>query len=85
MMFVVDFEYHRLQQRIDLQPLIEFQCCLLYTSKPGKESGGYCTFLPNWKMPFIFANFNGTKGDVEVFTHEGGHAYHCLLYTSRCV
>lgn len=44
-------------------------------AKPGKEGGGYCTFLPNWHMPFIFANFNGTKGDVEVFTHEGGHAY----------
>ena len=26
-------------------------------------------------MPFIFANFNGTKGDVEVFTHEIGHAF----------
>lgn len=48
-------------------------------AKPGKESGGYCTFLPNWKMPFIFANFNGTKGDVEVFTHEGGHAYHAFV------
>lgn len=48
-------------------------------AKPGKESGGYCTFLPNWKMPFIFANFNGTKGDVEVFTHEGGHAYQAFV------
>jgi M3 family oligoendopeptidase len=26
-------------------------------------------------MPFIFANFNGTRGDVEVFTHEVGHAF----------
>ena len=26
-------------------------------------------------MPFIFANFNGTQGDVEVVTHEAGHAF----------
>ena len=48
-------------------------------AKPGKETGGYCTFLPNWQMPFIFANFNGTKDDVEVFTHEGGHAYQAYV------
>lgn len=44
-------------------------------AKPGKEAGGYCTDLPNYKAPFIFANFNGTKGDVEVMTHEAGHAF----------
>ena len=32
-------------------------------------------------VPFIFANFNGTKHDVEVFTHEMGHAYQA--YQSR--
>ena len=26
-------------------------------------------------MPFIFANFNGTSGDVDVITHECGHAF----------
>ncbi len=44
-------------------------------SKPGKANGGYCTFLPEYKMPFIFSNFNGTSADVEVLTHENGHAF----------
>ncbi|MFB4160902.1 M3 family oligoendopeptidase [Geomicrobium sp. JSM 1781026] len=43
-------------------------------SRDGKESGGYCTFLPNENVPFVFANFNGTAGDVGVLTHEIGHA-----------
>ena len=44
-------------------------------SRPGKAGGGYCTTLTAWKMPFIFANFNGTSHDVEVITHEAGHAF----------
>lgn len=44
-------------------------------SKPGKAPGGYCTSLPAYKMPFIFSNFNGTAGDVDVLTHEAGHAF----------
>lgn len=44
-------------------------------STEGKEGGGYCTELPDYDMPFIFANFNGTQGDVEVVTHEAGHAF----------
>ena len=44
-------------------------------SKPGKASGGYCTSLYAIKSPFIFANFNGTAHDVEVITHEAGHAF----------
>ena len=43
-------------------------------SKKGKAVGGYCTSLPDFRSPFIFANFNGTAGDVEVLTHEAGHA-----------
>ena len=48
-------------------------------SKKGKASGGYCTQLADYKVPFIFANFNGTADDVEVITHEAGHAfaYYC--------
>ena len=42
---------------------------------PGKQAGGYCTELPAYHTPFIFANFNGTQGDVEVVTHEAGHAF----------
>ena len=44
-------------------------------STEGKEAGGYCTSLEAYERPFIFANFNGTKGDVEVVTHEAGHAF----------
>ncbi len=44
-------------------------------SKEGKAGGGYCTGVPDYQVPFIFANFNGTQGDVEVVTHEAGHAF----------
>jgi M3 family oligoendopeptidase len=44
-------------------------------STEGKQAGGYCTGLPDYEVPFIFANFNGTQGDVEVVTHEAGHAF----------
>lgn len=44
-------------------------------SKPGKAAGGYCTGLPDYRVPFIFANFNGTNGDVETLTHEAGHGF----------
>jgi M3 family oligoendopeptidase len=44
-------------------------------TRAGKAGGGFCTSFPEYGVPFIFANFNGTKGDVEVFTHEMGHAF----------
>ncbi len=50
-------------------------------TKKGKAGGGYCTMFQNYKAPFIFANFNGTIGDVDVLTHEAGHAFQC--YQSR--
>lgn len=50
-------------------------------SRPGKAGGGYCTTLTAYKTPYIFANFNGTSGDVEVITHEAGHAF--ASWTSR--
>lgn len=46
-------------------------------TRPGKAGGGFCTGFPTYDVPYIFANFNGTKGDVEVFTHEVGHAFQC--------
>ena len=52
-------------------------------STEGKEGGGYCTELPDYDVPFIFANFNGTQGDVEVVTHEAGHAFEAYLNISR--
>ena len=44
-------------------------------SKDGKAPGGYCTDFPLYKAPFIFSNFGGTSGDVDVLTHEAGHAF----------
>jgi M3 family oligoendopeptidase len=48
-------------------------------NRDGKAGGGFCTSFPVYGVPYIFANFNGTKGDVEVFTHEMGHAFQSYL------
>ena len=48
-------------------------------SKKGKMAGGYCTIIPDYKSPFIFSNFNGTSGDIDVLTHEAGHAFQVYL------
>ncbi len=48
-------------------------------AKEGKQSGGYMTYFPVYKAPFIFSNFNGTSGDVDVLTHEFGHAFQGYL------
>ena len=48
-------------------------------TRQGKAAGGYCSYLPNYKSPFIFANFNGTSGDIDVLTHEAGHAFAAYL------
>jgi len=50
-------------------------------AKPNKQGGGYCTYLPDYRAPYIFANFNGTSHDVDVLTHEAGHAFQ--VYQSR--
>ncbi len=52
-------------------------------STEGKQSGGYCTDIADYGVPFIFANFNGTQGDVEVVTHEAGHAFAGWLNRDR--
>lgn len=50
-------------------------------SRDGKSTGGYCTFMSEFKAPFIFSNFNGTSGDIDVLTHEAGHAFQ--IYSSK--
>ena len=52
-------------------------------STEGKAGGGYCTGIMDYKVPFIFANFNGTQHDVEVVTHEAGHAFACWTNRNR--
>ena len=48
-------------------------------ARKGKAPGGYMTYFPKYKAPFIFSNFNGTQGDVNVLCHEGGHAFQGYL------
>ncbi len=48
-------------------------------TRRGKSGGGFCTFLPEHKAPYIFANFNGTSHDIDVLTHEAGHAFAAYL------
>ena len=50
-------------------------------NKDGKQGGGYCSYINDYKVPFIFSNFNGTSADIDVLTHEVGHAFQ--VYQSR--
>lgn len=52
-------------------------------SSEGKRNGGFCTIIPDEKIPFVFANFNGTASDIEDLVHEIGHAFQ--NYQSRNV
>ncbi len=44
-------------------------------NRPGKASTGYMTALPVYKAPFVFSCFNQTIFDMQVLTHELGHAF----------
>ncbi len=59
----VFFEFMKEYELLDLE------------ARQGKAGGGYMTYFPDYKAPFIFSNFNGTSGDVDVLTHEFGHAF----------
>ena len=48
-------------------------------TRPGKRMGGYMTRFSSYQAPFIFSNFNGTSADVDVLTHEAGHAFQGYL------
>ncbi len=50
-------------------------------TKTDKAPGGYCSFIDKYRAPFIFSNFNGTSGDIDVLTHEAGHAFQ--VYSSK--
>ena len=53
-----------------------------FVTRENKHLGGYMTMLPDYKAPFIFSNFNGTSADIDVLTHEAGHAFQGY-YASR--
>ncbi|MGX6442140.1 M3 family oligoendopeptidase [Neobacillus sp. K501] len=65
-------EFFKFMQENNLMDLV---------AKKGKAGGGYCTYIEDFKAPFIFSNFNGTSGDIDVLTHEAGHAFQ--VYSSR--
>jgi M3 family oligoendopeptidase len=44
-------------------------------NRPGKAIGAYCTQFPTHRIPFVFANFNGSRSDVRTLMHELGHAF----------
>jgi M3 family oligoendopeptidase len=44
-------------------------------NRPGKALGAYCTQFPTRNVPFVFANFNGSRSDVRTLMHELGHAF----------
>jgi M3 family oligoendopeptidase len=50
-------------------------------NRDGKATGGYCTYISKYEAPYIFSNFNGTSGDIDVLTHEAGHAFQ--VWSSR--
>lgn len=68
--------YHELSPETDafFQYMVDHELMDL-VNKPNKAGGGYCTFLSQSRSPFIFSNFNGTSGDIDVLTHEAGHAF----------
>ncbi|MCI6740315.1 MAG: M3 family oligoendopeptidase [Bacteroidales bacterium] len=47
-------------------------------TKPGKAPGGYMEQISGY-APFVFSNWNGTSGDVDVITHEMGHAFQAYM------
>lgn len=44
-------------------------------NRPGKASTGYMTYLTELKAPFVFSCFNHTIFDMQVLSHELGHAF----------
>jgi oligoendopeptidase F len=45
-------------------------------NRKGKAPGGYQTYFPASRQPFIFMNAVGLHDDVQTMLHEAGHAFH---------
>lgn len=74
--------YHELSPETDhFFSMMQSQQLMDLVSRDNKATGGYCTYISSQKVPFIFANTNGTSGDIDVLTHEAGHAFQ--VYESR--
>jgi M3 family oligoendopeptidase len=44
-------------------------------NRKGKADYGYSDYISILKAPYIFSCFNGTMDDINVLTHEAGHAF----------
>lgn len=68
--------YHELSAETDqfFQYMLKAKLMDL-VNRDGKATGGYCTYISKYSAPFIFSNFNGTSADIDVLTHEAGHAF----------
>ncbi|MEO6913856.1 MAG: M3 family oligoendopeptidase [Candidatus Baltobacteraceae bacterium] len=49
--------------------------------RANKAYGAFCTTFATERVPFVFANFNGSRADIKTLFHEMGHAYQS--YASR--
>ncbi len=68
--------YHELSQDTDkFFSFMQSSKLMDLVNRDGKATGGYCTYMSQFAAPFIFSNFNGTSGDIDVLTHEAGHAF----------
>ena len=81
--FIVD-QAHKMYSDLGPESKEFFDFMLKYElmdleARKGKAPGGYQTTFPAYQSPFIFSNFNGTQGDVNVLCHEGGHAFQAYL------
>ncbi len=65
----------------DFFRMLEARQLMDLEAKDGKATGGYCTYVNDYGAPYIFSNFNRTSHDVDVLTHEFGHAFQ--VYSSR--
>jgi len=54
-------------------------------TRPGKAPGGYNHGVADIRLPFIFGNAAGGRGDLRLLLHEGGHAMHTILTRDECV
>ncbi len=55
------------------------------TTKIDKRRGAFASYLCDYKYPFIFANFNGTRNDVKVLGHEFGHTLQFYIFNKNNV
>ncbi|MED4886411.1 M3 family metallopeptidase [Lysinibacillus fusiformis] len=53
------------------------------TIQENKARGAYATYLCNEKIPYIFANFNGSRKDIKVLAHEFGHAFQMAIFNQN--